>query len=463
MRRTLSTFNEVWQQQFRHRVLTQAQHFTEKAQFLIGCSGGMDSMLLLYLMSEIFPKQIRAIYIDHQLQQMSAEWGILVQQQSEALNIPCIIQKVSVDAGNLEQQARHVRYQAYQQHLDGHEILVLAHHQQDQAETLLLRLFSGAGVNGLAAMQQIDNRKDFTIWRPFLDLSREQIEQWSNQLGFEYVIDPTNSDIHYDRAWCREELWGVLEKRFPKMQSAVARTSYLMQDAAEILDDVLKADYQQCVVDHQLDLEQLAQLSTARQRQLLSAWIKGDEQYRPSYEMVKRLQNEVIFSKPDAQASLHIHPYYYLRYQKRLYRLRHDELYAEKVSTIPNISPLCFFAGQSIQVAAGKFEIISQTVGLAPELLGRELKLLKRQGGEKIHLYGRVGHWPLKKAIQEAQILPWLRHTIQILVVDNVMLGVFSPKGFWLAQSEYVVQGGWQPSLISDCNDFSDQSFSYHE
>ena len=65
----------------------------------------------------------------------------------------------------------------------------------------------------------------------------------------------------------------------------------------------------------------------------------------------------------------------------------------------------------------------------------------------------------LKKAIQEAHILPWLRHTIQILVVDNVMLGVFSPKGFWLAQSEYLEQGGWQPSLISDCNNVFQQSF----
>ncbi|MBP7880431.1 MAG: tRNA lysidine(34) synthetase TilS, partial [Acinetobacter sp.] len=170
MRSTLSTFNEVWQQQFRHRVLAQAQHFSEQTQFLIGCSGGMDSMLLLSLMSELFPDKIRAIYVDHQLQQPSVLWGELVQQQAKILNIPCIIQKVQVETGNLEQQARQARYQAYHQHLQANEILVLAHHQQDQAETVLLRLFSGAGVNGLAAMQQIDVRKELTIWRPFLDL-----------------------------------------------------------------------------------------------------------------------------------------------------------------------------------------------------------------------------------------------------------------------------------------------------
>ena len=191
-------------------------------------------MLLLYLMSELFPTRTRAIYIDHQLQSMSEEWGNLVQKHADALKIPCVLQKVSVESGNLEQQARDARYQAYCRHLTENDILVLGHHQQDQAETLLLRLFSGAGVNGLAAMQQIDVRQDMTIWRPFLDLSREQIEHWSQQLGFDYVTDPTNADPHYDRAWCRTELWEVLQQRFPQMQSALARNAQLMQDADDI-------------------------------------------------------------------------------------------------------------------------------------------------------------------------------------------------------------------------------------
>jgi tRNA(Ile)-lysidine synthase len=277
------------------------------------------------------------------------------------------------------------------------------------------------------------------------------------------VTDPTNHDTHYDRAWARAELWSVLRKRFPKMQSAIARTSDLMQDAAEILDEVLQKDWQRCATNRELDLNAFSQLSSARQRQLLSAWMKGGDQYRPSYDMVQRLQQEVILAKPDAQATLHINQHYFVRYQKKLYRLTQAERYAETASSSPQTLIQHYQIGQSIEVAAGKFLISSQEFGLSAKLLGHELSLIPRQGGEKIHLYGRVGSWPLKKAIQEAQILPWLRHTIQILVVDNVMLGVFSPKGFWLAQSEYLEQGGWQPSLISDCNDFFHQSISYDE
>ncbi|KAF5295385.1 hypothetical protein FQR65_LT19903 [Abscondita terminalis] len=207
-------------------------------------------------------------------------------------------------------------------------------------------------------MKSKDQREQLTIWRPLLDISREQICQWVQQLQIAYVNDPTNLDTQYDRAWCRHELWHILQSRYPKMQQALARTSYLMQDANEILNEVLQQDLSFCGNEEKLDLIKLKQLSLARQRQLLSTWMKGQDTYRPAFEMVQRLQDEKLTLKP-------------------------------------------------------------------------------RLGGEKIHLYGRIGAWPLKKAIQEAHIFPWMRHTIQILSVDNVMLGVFTPNGFWLAQSEY--------------------------
>ncbi len=400
-------------------------------------------MLLLHLLSFLCPEKVRAIYIDHQLQSPSAAWGALVQATCQNLNVPCVLQKVSVSEGNLENQARQARYQAYMQHLDSNEVLVLAHHQQDQAETVLLRLFSGAGVQGLAAMQAVDVRDDISIWRPLLDISREQICQWSAELKLDYVQDPSNQDVHYDRAWAREILWPVVQQRFPKMQQAVTRTANLMQDTENILAEVLAQDLAACGTDSQLNLIQLQQLSLSRQRQLLSAWMKGQAQYRPSFDMVERLQREVIQAKADAQAALHCQDYYYLRYQQQLFRLPKAEyLAAEHFEAEEQV--LCLQADQTFQVWSGCYQLQQAKVGLSATLLNRPLTLRPRLGGEKIHLYGRVGTWPLKKAIQEAQIFPWTRHTIQILSLDNVMLGVFSPKGFWLAQSDYCVADGWQ-------------------
>ncbi len=409
----------------------------------------MDSMLLLHLMSCLCPEKIRAIYIDHQLQSVSADWGQFVSDQCAVLNIPCIVELVEVQAGNLEHQARTARYQAYLKHLKPNEILVLAHHQQDQAETLILRLLSGAGVHGLSAMKQVDVREQFTIWRPLLNLSREQICQWAAQLNVQNIHDPTNLDTHYDRAWCRHELWSVLQNRYPKMQQALSRTSYLMQDADEILQEVLQQDLALCGSATELDLKKLSPLSNARQRQLLSAWMKGQDTYRPSFEMVERVLHEVIDSKSDAQAALHWNQYYYVRYQQKLYRLSSAEYRAEKSQANTSAQVICFDFNNNIEVLSGQYIAETAKIGLSTKLLNKELNLLMRQGGEKIHLHGRMGAWPLKKAIQEAQIFPWQRYTIQILSIDNVMLGVFTPKGFWLAQSEYCEVGGWQPNLIS--------------
>ena len=408
----------------------------------------MDSMLLLHLMSHLFPKRIRAIYIDHQLQDVSPQWGSFVQEQCYVLDVPCVIQAVDVDTGNVESQARSARYAAFQKHLLANEILVLAHHQQDQAETVLLRLLSGAGIHGLAAMQSIDIREKFTIWRPLLALSRQQIELWAAEMQLRNIQDQTNFDTSYDRAWCRAELWPILEKRFPKMQQALARTSYLMQDAETILADVLTQDWASCGNAAVLNLTPFRQLSAPRQRQLLSAWMKGEDLYRPAFDMVQRLFDEVIESKVDAQAALHWNQYYYVRYQQQLFRVSKAEYLAEECQTIESIEQR-FSLDQAYGFASGQYRIETQKYGLSSELLEQPLQIKPRLGGEKLHLYGRIGAWPLKKAIQSAQIFPWQRHTIQILSIDNVMLGVFTPKGFWLVESAYCEAGGWQPNLIA--------------
>ena len=409
-------------------------------------------MLLLRLMSLLYPQKVRAIYVDHQLQESSAAWGRFVTETCAALSIPCIVQKVAVAEGNLENQARSARYQAYQQHLLSNEILVLAHHQQDQAETLMLRLLSGSGIHGLAAMRQVDQRDLMTIWRPLLNLSREQICQWAAELNVQNIQDPTNYDTQYDRAWSREALWPLLQSRFPKMQQAISRTSYLMQDAEDILADVLTQDWALCGTAEMLKLNQLLDLPLPRQRQLLSAWMKGQGEYRPAFDMVQRLMQEVMHSKADAQAALHWNSFYYVRFSEQLHRLTQAE-YKSADTERAGRQIINLQQQKTLRVLAGEFQPQpADEFGLSAALYGQDLILTQRQGGEKIHLHGRMGAWPLKKAIQQAQIFPWLRHRIQILSIDNVMLGVFTPKGFWLAESPYCVKAGWLPKLISTDN-----------
>ncbi len=411
----------------------------------------MDSMLLLHLMSLLQPKNCRAIYIDHQLQPSSAGWGAFVEDACRQLDVLCVVHQVQVQDGNIENQARLARYQAFRQHILPHEVLVLAHHQQDQAETLLLRLFSGAGVQGLSAMRSLDWREGMAIWRPMLALSREQIADWCNTQQIQHIQDFSNFDTRYDRAWCREALWPLLQSRFPQFQQAVSRTSLLMQDADEILAEVLAQDMVSCGTSEALHLDKLQALNDARQRQLLSAWMRGKSQYRPPAAMVQRLIREVMGAKQDAQADLHWNGFHYVRYAGQLHRIaQSDYMQTHPLSSQTHQQ---FELGQTFQALSGAYKIDScAEEGLDFALLEQELTLSLRQGGERIHLQGRMGSWPLKKALQQAQIFPWLRHTIQILSIDNVMLGVFTPNGFWLAESPYCVKAGWRPQLISSAN-----------
>ena len=467
MRSTLPTFDEVWQQQFRQRLIAQTQTLDQTSQdtsIVLACSGGMDSMLLLYLFADLTLEQLnhcrfKVISIDHQLQADSAKWSNLVVQHCEKLSVPCKVIQVDVADGNLEAEARKARYQAFENELQENDVLILGHHQQDQAETVLMRLFQGAGVRGLSAMQEWQARtiknsnssdfKNYFIWRPLLSLSKKQIKQWASQLGFEYVNDPMNLDDEFDRVWYRQQLLPLIEQRIPHAQDSLSRTAILMQDANQILQEVLAHDIQYCVDDAgRLNICNLKTLSKPRQRQLVSAWMQGDENYRPPLAMVERLNDEVIDARQDASSMLHWSQAYFLRYENALYRYTTAAWQSLQQSIDPSeiqisLNNVITLVGHNFQID----RVQGERIGLNFDLLNQTLMLKPRKGGEKIRLYGRKDHRLLKKMLQEAKIAPWFRHQIQILMYHNTPLGVFTPLGFWLADSGFVEPNGWLPML----------------
>jgi TilS substrate binding domain. len=137
--------------------------------------------------------------------------------------------------------------------------------------------------------------------------------------------------------------------------------------------EVLQQDLAACGSSQTLSLVVLQQLSLARQRQLLSHWMKGEGQYRPSFEMVQRLFSEVIGSREDSQAALHWNGFYYLRFQQQLHRIaKADYLPAESIQEVEVITCV---AGQCLKLPAGHFVIQPSEVGLSPELLGQQLQI----------------------------------------------------------------------------------------
>ncbi len=182
--------------------------------FLIALSGGLDSTVLLSLFAKLRQKRphlpplsVRAIHIHHGLSPNADSWAKHCQDLCDQFQIPLIIERVQVDKTNgIEAGAREARYQAIKKHLQTQEILVTAHHLNDQTETFFLALKRGSGLKGLGAMQQQSVLFGMPILRPLLGFTRTQLENYAQKEKLNWITDESNEDNRYDRNFLRNEI-----------------------------------------------------------------------------------------------------------------------------------------------------------------------------------------------------------------------------------------------------------------
>ena len=424
------------------------KRFAPNQRFLLGCSGGLDSLVLLVALHRIFAAsdqqfQLRVVHVDHDLQAPSCEWAKQVVAQCEALNIDVIVKKVKVAAGNLENEARNARYAAFRQVISPDEVLVLAHHQQDQAETVLMRLLSGSGVSGLAAMREVQTQNDLTIFRPLLKTSRDEINQYGLNHQLQWVDDPANHDLSFDRVVMREKVWPLLASHWDGFEAAMARTAGLMADAESVLKEQGEIDLAATKnADGSLNIPEVLALSDARVRWLLARWMQGDARYAPPLSRVEAVR-EIMTARIDStpQVIWRADPsgdcnFQFRRYQDQLYRLPLE-------LPIADTQTMVFSMSQTLVLATGHWHVAEMEQGLPLSWLGQELRLRPRREGELLHLYGRVGHWPLKKLLQSLRLPTWQREQVQILeTLDGQPLALLSSAGFWVT-AQAVESVGW--------------------
>lgn len=198
------------------------------AGVVVALSGGPDSLTLLLAAAAVVPEtglRLRALHVHHGLHaDADADaWAAQAMAQSAAAGVPCRVLRVRVaDEASLEAAARRARYDALAAALAPDEALLLAHHQDDQAETLLLRLMRGAGLHGLAGMRPLsswrgDDGRTIARWRPWLALPRTTLERWRPralaclrshdpslpEAALLPVADPANHDARFDRSLLR--------------------------------------------------------------------------------------------------------------------------------------------------------------------------------------------------------------------------------------------------------------------
>ncbi|MEM7294186.1 MAG: tRNA lysidine(34) synthetase TilS, partial [Pseudomonadota bacterium] len=221
-----------------------------KKRWLLGYSGGLDSSVLLHQLAAIAQRPaLHAIHVNHQLSPYADNWQAHAQMVCDQLQVPLTVITVPAPENRgkgLEDAARAARYQAFESVLEEGDVLMLAHHQDDQAETMLLRLLRGAGARGLAGMpqQRVIGRAE--LLRPLLDRGRADLEAYAQANQLKYITDDSNDDTRLDRNYLRSEVMPMLASRWPGFARNWKHSADVLAATSEALDELAEIDGQAC-------------------------------------------------------------------------------------------------------------------------------------------------------------------------------------------------------------------------
>lgn len=400
-------------------------------RYLVAYSGGLDSHVLLHLCAKFSRLPVRAIYIHHGLQDEADQWSVHCSDACDALQLP--FKTIHVDASKRsgespEETARKARYAALKSELEPGDCLLTAHHQDDQSETVLLQLFRGAGVAGLAAMPVIREMNQTFHARPLLSFSRDEIHDYANENNLKWVEDPSNTDTDFDRNLLRHDIIPVIKNRWSQLGDSLTKMASQQQDALEIIEAMAGVDLA-CIVTQQacvIDIAGLSKLSKARQLNVLRSWIHQCADDAPTANILHQVLQTVLPAADDACPEVCWGQSEIRRYQGKLYCLKRVEHDASEIfDWNPKDKLVLENLGIELSAEQGHLQ------GLKPELLDKALKVAFRQGGEKIRPVARKNTHSLKKLMQEAGIPPWQRSRIPLLYLGEELICVY---GYWIAE-----------------------------
>jgi tRNA(Ile)-lysidine synthase len=382
----------------------------QPAPILAAFSGGLDSCALLHALAQdpqVREHGLRAVHVHHGLHAAADDWAAHCLAFCQTLDIPLSLVRVHVerDGEGLEAAARRARYLAFAQVLDEQEVLVTAHHLDDQAETFLLRALRASGPEGLAAIRPWRRFVHGWHWRPLLDVSRTTLFDYARAHRLAWIEDPSNEDIRHDRNFLRHQVLPLLRQRWPQAETAFARSARLMAEAVELLED---GDAQALAMARTADpqalsVAPLARLPRSRRARALRRWIAELGLPPLPGEGVARIESDLLTAATDTAAEFAWNDAVVQRWRGLLHAGRQREaLPLDWQAHWRGDAPLPLPGG-------GCLALEGVTAFTEP------LRVCARQGGERIALPGRDHSHELKKVLQQRGVPPWERRRLPLL------------------------------------------------
>jgi len=427
-----------------------APRLIEGARVCVALSGGRDSVALLHALVDLRAMQwptlrISALHVHHGLSPQADAWAAFCAQLCLEHTIPFRCERVTVarDApAGLEAAARQARYAAFVA-CDA-DWLLLAHHRDDQAETLLLNLLRGAGAHGLSAMPE--DRPLATrgprLLRPLLHTSRAAIDDWLAARGARWIEDESNDETVLRRNFLRHEVLPVIGRQVPDPQRMLARAAGHLAEMAALADEVAASDADGVVDGRSLCLAAFGRLSPQRRSNLLRHFLRlhglrmPDARYLA--EILRQLREASLLAMPDFE----IDGWRLQVTRGRLWLVPRSAASAD-----------CPWCGEPELPWTGGYVRFTATVGegLSQRALRGTAILRHRQGGETLRPDMKRPRRALKKLLQEAGVPQWKREAMPLFWCDGRL--VWAPDIGYACDEDVLAAAGepgwllsWQPA-----------------
>ncbi|HEX4377158.1 MAG TPA: tRNA lysidine(34) synthetase TilS [Steroidobacteraceae bacterium] len=401
-------------------------------KFCLAYSGGMDSCALLHALAEVRRRaaiRIRAVHVNHQLQPQAADWARAARSMACSIDVPCRVLTVRVarvPGGSLEAAARDARYQALRAELKPGELLLTAHHQDDQFETVLLALMRGSGVRGLRAMEASTPFGQTKLLRPLLDIPREQLQTYLEQHAVAWSEDPSNEDRRFDRNYLRHVVIPALRARWPAAAASAGRSAAHLAEADTMLEQMAQQSLRSARDGRALRISALRSLPDAARRNVLRRWLAGHGLPMPDQARLRELAGPLLAARPDAAP--------WVRWPGAEVRRNGDRLVAIASAT----AAVSDSGSDTDTLRSHSWDWRSQpwlslppdSIGIVPDRHGdlllsalpAQLTVCFRQGGERLHAHH--GSAALKDLLQQADVPPWQRSRVPLLTHAGRIIAV---------------------------------------
>lgn len=405
----------------------------------VALSGGLDSSLMLTLAAMACKRADRpllAIHVNHRLQAAAETFEQHCRELCERLSVPLTVSSVTVDTQgeSIEGAARNARYDAFFAAIPAGDTLWLAQHQDDQAETFLLAALRGSGVRGLAGMPYRRDAQGVMLLRPWLTVRRATLEEAAQSLDLTWCEDPTNSDISFDRNRLRHRAIPTIRERWPAADEALASSAAHAGEADTLLREYAQEELQSLLIDsqystsHYIDAAALGERTRARQRLLVRTLCQWQGVPTPPQKRLESLLDQLT-AKADAKVCVE-----WPGAQARLWR--------QRLYLMAPLEPLpaweASWDGQTLlETPLGPLGWQVSSLQTPPQSSSMPLRVTWRHGGEVIQLPTR-GRRDVKRLLQEANMPPWQRERLIVIMQRSACIAVIAPPDKLLWQAEGV-------------------------